>query len=139
PLLINYFIDKKEKLTQKKIRISDEVYPMLQTLEWPGNVTQIKNFVDWLYILVKSSTKKIDIITANMLPNDLLNKNKDENNKENKSIMNMPIKDARKNFEKQYLINQVRRFGGNISKTANFIGMERSALHRKIKEIGVKK
>ena len=84
---------------------------MLQTLEWPGNVTQIKNFVDWLYILVKSSTKKIDIITANMLPNDLLNKNKDENNKENKSIMNMPIKDARKNFEKQYLINQVRRFG----------------------------
>ena len=139
PLLINYFIDKKEELTQKKIRISDEVYPMLQTLEWPGNVTQIKNFVDWLYILVKSSTKKIDIITANMLPNDLLNKNKDENNKENKSIMNMPIKDARKNFEKQYLINQVRRFGGNISKTANFIGMERSALHRKIKEIGVKK
>ena len=137
--LCDYFIDKKEELTQKKIRISDEVYPMLQTLEWPGNVTQIKNFVDWLYILVKSSTKKIDIITANMLPNDLLNKNKDENNKENKSIMNMPIKDARKNFEKQYLINQVRRFGGNISKTANFIGMERSALHRKIKEIGVKK
>ena len=53
--------------------------------------------------------------------------------------MNLPIKDARKHFEKQYLINQVNRFGGNISKTANFIGMERSALHRKIKGIGIKK
>ena len=53
--------------------------------------------------------------------------------------MNLPIKDARKHFEKEYLINQVSRFGGNISKTANFIGMERSALHRKIKEIGIKK
>ena len=53
--------------------------------------------------------------------------------------MNLPIKDARKNFEKEYLINQVNRFGGNISKTAKFVGMERSALHRKIKEIGIKK
>ena len=53
--------------------------------------------------------------------------------------MNLPIKDARKHFEKEYLRNQVSRFGGNISKTANFIGMERSALHRKIKDIGIKK
>ena len=53
--------------------------------------------------------------------------------------MNLPIKDARKHFEKEYLLNQVSRFGGNISKTANFIGMERSALHRKIKDIGIKK
>ena len=53
--------------------------------------------------------------------------------------MNLPIKDARKNFEKEYLINQVNKFGGNISKTANHIGMERSALHRKIKEVGIKK
>ena len=53
--------------------------------------------------------------------------------------MNLPIKDARKEFEKNYLLNQVNRFGGNISKVANFIGMERSALHRKIKQIGVKK
>ena len=53
--------------------------------------------------------------------------------------MNLPIKEARKAFERNYLINQVDRFGGNISKTANFIGMERSALHRKIKDVGVKK
>ena len=75
-----------------------------------------------------------------MLPNDLLKETNSVNSDEkNKSIMNLSIKDARKNFEKQYLLNQVNRFGGNISKTANFIGMERSALHRKIKEIGLKK
>ena len=140
PLIINYFIEKKEQELLKKIKLSDDVYALLQTIDWPGNVTQIKNFVEWLYILVKSSDKKIQIITPNMLPNDLLKETKDINSDEkNKSIMNLPIKDARKNFERQYLINQVNRFGGNISKTANFIGMERSALHRKIKGIGLKK
>ena len=76
-----------------------------------------------------------------MLPNELLSKNEEKQSSDNNynSIMNLPIKDARKNFEKQYLINQVKRFGWNISKTANFIGMERSALHRKIKEVGIKK
>ena len=140
PLIINHFIEQKEKMSQKKIKLSEDVYPILQTIDWPGNVTQIKNFVEWLYILVKSSNKKIDLITSNMLPNDLLTEKKDGSKKEEKkTIMNLPIKDARKNFEKEYLINQVSRFGGNISKTANFIGMERSALHRKIKEIGIKK
>ena len=140
PLIINHFIEQKEKINQKKIKLSEDVYPILQTIDWPGNVTQIRNFVDWLYILVKSSNKKIDLITGNMLPNDLLTEKKDDSKKEEKkTIMNLPIKDARKHFEKEYLINQVSRFGGNISKTANFIGMERSALHRKIKEIGIKK
>ena len=140
PLIINHFIKQKDKMSQKEIKLSEDIYPILQTIDWPGNVTQIKNFVEWLYILVKSSNKKIDLITSNMLPNDLLTEKKDESKKEEKkTIMNLPIKDARKHFEKEYLINQVSRFGGNISKTANFIGMERSALHRKIKEIGIKK
>ena len=138
PLIINHFIKKKEKKYLKKIKLSDEVYPLLQTIDWPGNVTQIKNFVEWMYILVKSSNKKIDLITSNMLPNDFLNQNKNVNQNK-KDTMNLPIKDARKHFEREYLLNQVNRFGGNISKTANFIGMERSALHRKIKEIGIKK
>ena len=141
PLLINHFISEKENNNKKntKIKLSDDVYPVLQTINWPGNVTQINNFVDWLDILVNSSENKIDVITPNMLPNDLIDEKKPKVEDEKKSIMNMPIKDARKNFEKQYLLNQVNRFGGNISKTANFIGMERSALHRKIKEIGIKK
>ena len=115
PLIINHFIEQKEKMSQKKIKLSENVYPILQNIDWPGNVTQIKNFVEWLYILVKSSNKKIDLITSNMLPNDLLTEKKDGSKKEEKkTIMNLPIKDARKNFEKEYLINQVSRFGGNI-------------------------
>ena len=79
-------------------------------------------------------------ITVNLLPKELFkNSNQLNESKSNKLIMNLPIKEARKEFEKKYLINQVNRFGGYISKTANFIGMERSALHRKIKNIGVKK
>ena len=76
-----------------------------------------------------------------MLPNDLIDENSNgkSSNEDKKTIMNLPLKDARKHFEREYLINQVSRFGGNISKTANFIGMERSALHRKIKGIGIKK
>ena len=141
PLLIDYFIGKKEKKNITKIKLSDDVYPLLQTIDWPGNVTQIKNFVEWLDIFIKSSNKKIDVITTNMLPNDLTNENSNNksSNEDKKTIMNLPLKDARKHFEREYLINQVSRFGGNISKTANFIGMERSALHRKIKEIGIKK
>ena len=138
PLIINHFINKKEKKYLKKIKLSNDVYPLLQTIDWPGNITQIKNFVEWMYILVKSSNKKIDLITSSMLPNDFLNQNKNINQNK-RDTMNLPIKDARKNFEREYLLNQVNRFGGNISKTANFIGMERSALHRKIKEIGIKK
>ena len=141
PLLIDYFINKKEKNNVNKIKLSDDVYPLLQTIDWPGNITQIKNFIEWLDIFIKSSNKKIDVITTSMLPNDLVNgdNNDKSSNKDKKSVMNLPIKDARKHFEREYLINQVSRFGGNISKTANFIGMERSALHRKIKEIGIKK
>ena len=141
PLLIDYFINKKEKNNVNKIKLSDDVYPLLQTIDWPGNITQIKNFIEWLDIFIKSSNKKIDVITTSMLPNDLVNEDNNDksSNKDKKSIMNLPIKDARKHFEREYLLNQVSRFGGNISKTANFIGMERSALHRKIKEIGIKK
>ena len=141
PMLIDYFIGKKEEKNITKIKLSDDVYPLLQTVDWPGNVTQIKNFVEWLHIFIKSSNKKIDVITTNMLPNDLINENSRDksSNEDKKTIMNLPLKDARKHFEREYLINQVSRFGGNISKTANFIGMERSALHRKIKEIGIKK
>ena len=140
PLLVDNFIDKKEKKNFKRIKLSNEVYQILQTMEWPGNVTQIKNFIDWLYIINNTAKNKDNLITSKMLPKDILiTKNKKIEDANYKSIMNLPIKDARKNFEKEYLINQVNKFGGNISKTANHIGMERSALHRKIKEVGIKK
>ena len=113
---------------------------MLQTFDWPGNITQIRNFIDWLYIMYPEMIKSDKQIGTNLLPKELFSKKVDEKTTdENDIVMNLPIKEARTEFEKKYLINQVNRFGGNISKTANFIGMERSALHRKIKEVGVKK
>ena len=141
PLIVDHFIGKNETKYLKKIKLSDDVYSRLQTIEWPGNVRQIKNFVEWLYISYSKLSQKNEVITSKMLPNDILNNNDEKNETDNNynSMMNLPIKDARKNFERQYLINQVKRFGWNISKTANFIGMERSALHRKIKEVGIKK
>ena len=141
PLIVDHFIEKNETKYLKKIKLSDDVYSRLQTIEWPGNVRQIKNFVEWLYISYSKLSQKNEVITSKMLPNDILNNNDEKNETDNNynSMMNLPIKDARKNFERQYLINQVKRFGWNISKTANFIGMERSALHRKIKEVGIKK
>ena len=141
PLIVDHFIGKNETKYLKKIKLSDDGYSRLQTIEWPGNVRQIKNFVEWLYISYSKLSQKNEVITSKMLPNDILNNNDEKNETDNNynSMMNLPIKDARKNFERQYLINQVKRFGWNISKTANFIGMERSALHRKIKEVGIKK
>ena len=140
PTVIDYFISKKEKETLKKVKLTDDTYASLQSCSWPGNVRQIKNFIDWLYIMHKNSIKKNESVNTKMLPRDLFTDNQDINfDNKDKALMNLPIKDARKYFEKKYLLNQVNRFGGNISKTANFIGMERSALHRKIKEIGIKK
>ena len=141
PLLIDYFIEKiTTKKQLKKIKLTKEAYAVLQTFDWPGNITQIRNFIDWLYIMYPEMIKSDKQIGTNLLPKELFSKKVDEKTTdENDIVMNLPIKEARTEFEKKYLINQVNRFGGNISKTANFIGMERSALHRKIKNIGVKK
>jgi len=141
PLLIDYFVEKLTTKKQlKKIKLTKEAYAVLQTFDWPGNITQIRNFIDWLYIMYPEMIKSDKQIGTNLLPKELFSKKVDEKTTdENDIVMNLPIKEARTEFEKKYLINQVNRFGGNISKTANFIGMERSALHRKIKNIGVKK
>ena len=122
-------------------KLTENAYSNLQTFQWPGNIKQVENFVDWLYIMHANLIRKNVSISSKNLPKELFDQasDKNETDKSQKSIMNLPIKEARKAFERNYLINQVDRFGGNISKTANFIGMERSALHRKIKDVGVKK
>ena len=141
PILIDFFIQKIKKHNNlPEIKLTSDVYTILQTCLWPGNITQLKNFVDWLYIMYPKLINKGKNISVNLLPKDLFKRSDElDESKSNKLIMNLPIKKARKEFEKKYLVNQVNRFGGNISKTANFIGMERSALHRKIKNIGIKK
>jgi len=141
PILIDFFIQKIKKHNNlPEIKLTSDVYTILQTCLWPGNITQLKNFVDWLYIMYPKLINKGKNISVNLLPKDLFKKSNElYESKSNQLIMNLPIRKARKEFEKKYLVNQVNRFGGNISKTANFIGMERSALHRKIKNIGIKK
>ncbi len=132
PLLIEYFSEKISKnYNIKKFTIDDNNY--LLNYNWPGNVRELRNLIERIAILSPGNNKGkvIEIIKESL---------KDSRSDEfslNDSL-SIPLKEARENFEKEYLLNQVKKFGGNISKTAKFIGMERSALHRKLKLLGVK-
>jgi len=132
PLLIEYFSEKISKnYNIKKFTIEDNNY--LLNYNWPGNVRELRNLIERIAILSPGNNKGkvIEIIKESL---------KDSRSDEfslNDSL-SIPLKEARENFEKEYLLNQVKKFGGNISKTAKFIGMERSALHRKLKLLGVK-
>jgi two-component system nitrogen regulation response regulator NtrX len=111
--------------------IGDDAMAVLQTHSWPGNVRQLRNIVERLLIL--ASDDVTEAVTADLLPTDLgsgANKNGD-------LVISLPLREAREIFERDYLMAQINRFGGNISRTAAFIGMERSALHRKLKSLGV--
>lgn len=117
-------------------RLGDDTVAALQAYSWPGNVRQLRNVIDWLLIMAPGEPS--EPIRADMLPPDIgaaapaaLRGNGDS------EIMSLPLREARELFEKQYLEAQVLRFGGNISRTANFIGMERSALHRKLRSLGI--
>ena len=105
------------------------------TYDWPGNVRELRNLVERITILSANETKS----NINKLIEDILKPSSTVSNKDlfEKSF-STPLKEARKHFEKEYLINQLKKNHGNISKTADFIGMERSALHRKLKELGIK-
>ena len=136
PLLIEYFKKKLSEINgvqQPKIDIKND---NLYTYEWPGNVRELRNLVERLTILSANETKG-DI---NKIIEDILNPNMSSDT--NKTLLeksfSSPLKEARKHFEKEYLITQLKKNHGNISKTADFIGMERSALHRKLKELGIK-
>ena len=107
----------------------------MYTYNWPGNVRELRNLIERVTILSANESKE----NINKLINDILiNKSNTESNLNIKSSFSSTLKEARKQFEKEYLITQLKKNQGNISKTAEFIGMERSALHRKIKELGIK-
>ena len=136
PLLINYFKKKLSEINgvqQFKIEIKND---NLYTYNWPGNVRELRNLVERITILT-ANEKKNDI---NKLIEDILNPSKlfDINQNLLEKSFTSPLKEARKHFEKEYLMTQLKKNHGNISKTADFIGMERSALHRKLKELGIK-
>jgi two-component system, NtrC family, nitrogen regulation response regulator NtrX len=114
--------------------ISMEALASLQSYEWPGNVRQLRNVVERTIIL--TPREQLAKIEADMLPAEILN-GKISGDTGLSTLMGVPLREARENFEREYLRVQIRRFSGNISKTASFIGMERSALHRKLKLLGM--
>ena len=132
PLLIKYFSKKiSESYNIKELEI-DENDSYILSHNWKGNVRELRNLIERIAILQPDSKNKISNIVKESLKTDFLDDNIAENS------LSVPLKEAREKFEKEYLTIQLKKFNGNISKTANFVGMERSALHRKLKGLGIK-
>ena len=133
PLLVEYFSEKISKnYNLKKFNLKSHIN-YLTSYSWPGNVRELRNLVERIAILSPgNSDEKISNIIKESLK--YTNDNKFDVNE----TLLVPLKEARDNFEKEYLTTQLKKFGGNISKTAKFVGMERSALHRKLKMLGVR-
>ncbi len=136
PLLIEYFKEKLSEINGVQIPNIDMDNDNLYSYNWPGNVRELRNLVERITILSSNETKS----NINKLIGDILNPSQSDHisNDILEKSFSSPLKEARKNFEKEYLTTQLKRNHGNISKTADFIGMERSALHRKLKELGIK-
>ncbi len=117
-------------------RVGEDALAVLQAHGWPGNVRQLRNNIERLLILVRSDDADAPI-SADLLPAEIGDVMPRAPSQNDHHIMALPLREAREVFEKEYLVAQINRFGGNISRTAEFIGMERSALHRKLKSLGV--
>ncbi|MDC1129709.1 sigma-54 dependent transcriptional regulator [Candidatus Pelagibacter sp.] len=132
PFLVEYFSEKvSSNYNLKKLNI-DTNNDYLLNYEWPGNVRELRNLIERIAILSPDNPEKIsNIIKESLKTSDIIGNSSG-------SSLSVPLKEARENFEKVYLTTQLKKFNGNISKTANFVGMERSALHRKLKGLGIK-
>jgi two-component system nitrogen regulation response regulator NtrX len=137
PELIEFFQDQISASTGlPKRRIGDEAMAVLQSHDWPGNVRQLRNNVERLMILTAGDPDAE--VTAEMLPSEIGTLvPSTPNGAGGERLMSLPLREAREIFEREYLVAQIARFSGNISRTAEFIGMERSALHRKLKLLGI--
>ncbi len=137
PDLVNYFMEQISLATGlPKRRIGEDAMAVLQSHDWPGNVRQLRNNIERLMILAGGDPDAV--ITASMLPPDVGSMVPGmPNGNGGEQLMGLPLRDAREVFEREYLVAQISRFGGNISRTAEFVGMERSALHRKLKALGI--
>ncbi len=133
--LVAYFIDRISEATGLPKRIlGEDAVATLQVHDWPGNVRQLRNNIERLLILATGDPS--EVITAEKLPAEVAAAGA-AGAVGPERIIALPLRDAREVFEREYLAAQILRFGGNISRTAGFIGMERSALHRKLKSLGV--
>jgi two-component system nitrogen regulation response regulator NtrX len=137
PLLAEHLMAQAARRSgQPPRRLGADAVACLQSYEWPGNVRQLGNVMDW--VLIMAPAEEGAVVSAAQLPPELqgidANLPKADRSAE---IMALPLRDARETFEREYLVAQLARFGGNISRTAAFVGMERSALHRKLRLLGV--
>ena len=137
PELARFFIEEAaEGAGMPRREIGGDAMAMLQSFDWPGNVRQLRNFVEWLLIMAPTPPDRpigAEVIPAALRPaaghaHALAGP---------ADLMTLPLRDARRQFERDYLRAQVARFGGNVSRTAQFVGMERSALHRKLRSLGM--
>ncbi len=137
PELITFFMDQiTASAGLPRRRIADDAMAILQSHDWPGNIRQLRNNVERLMILATGDADAE--VTADMLPSEVgALVPATPTGAGGEKLMSLPLREAREVFEREYLVAQVSRFGGNISRTAEFIGMERSALHRKLKSLGI--
>ena len=137
PVLAQHFLQRAAQVAGLAARpIAEDAIAALQAYDWPGNARQLRNVMDWLLIMAPGDAR--EPLRADMLPPEIGAITPAVLRWEKSSeIMTLPLREAREVFEREYLLAQVTRFGGNISRTATFVGMERSALHRKLKSLGV--
>ncbi|MDO6522384.1 sigma-54 dependent transcriptional regulator [Shimia thalassica] len=134
PLLASYFITECNDAQGLPLReLSEEAVALMQTMVWPGNVRQLKNLIERVLILGDGNGP----IESKELPGEGTSGEDEGRVVLSGALATLPLREAREAFEREYLLTQINRFGGNISRTANFVGMERSALHRKLKSLGV--
>ena len=137
PELVGFFMDQVSANTGlPRRRIGADAMAVLQSHDWPGNIRQLRNNVERLMILAAGDPEAE--VTADMLPSEIGTLvPATPNGAGGEKLMSLPLREAREVFEREYLVAQISRFGGNISRTAEFIGMERSALHRKLKSLAI--
>jgi two-component system, NtrC family, nitrogen regulation response regulator NtrX len=137
-IIADYFMEKcAESIGVPPKQLSESAIAAMEVYSWPGNIRQLRNVIEWLLIMATDDAG--NQITSSMLPPEVLSSNPMVGCFGGSAdIMGLPLRDAREIFETEYLTAQLERFGGNVSKTATFIGMERSAFHRKLKSLGVK-
>ncbi|ODN71376.1 Nitrogen assimilation regulatory protein [Methylobrevis pamukkalensis] len=137
PVLVAHFMEQISAAGGLPLRrIGDDAMAVLQAHDWPGNLRQLRNNIERLLILARGDADTT--ISADMLPAEIGTMLPSlPNSAGGEHLMALPLRDAREIFEREYLTAQINRFGGNISRTAEFVGMERSALHRKLKSLGI--
>ena len=136
PILAKHFVEKLSSTNGLTFReFTEEALTLLQGMNWPGNIRQLKNLIERVLILGDPAEK---ISSDELISSEArIQENSDKFNLISTELANMSLREARELFERDYLVLQINRFGGNISKTASFIEMERSALHRKLKSLGI--